>query len=43
MPAFGRSDTTRPAGLGNRGVIAYTPSRMTHALELSLLLLLLPR
>ena len=42
MPGFGRSDTTRP-GLGKRAVITYTPSRMTHALELSLLLLLLPR
>ena len=42
MPAAAPRDSTN-GPLGNRGGMTYTSSRMTHAFELSLLLLLLPR
>ena len=42
MPAAGPRESTN-GPLGNRAAMTYTSSRMTHAFELSLLLLLLPR
>jgi hypothetical protein len=42
MPAAGARDSTN-GPLGNAIPMTYNRSRMTHVLELSLLLLLLPR